>query len=330
MARKKRICVPGALHHVTSKVVKDKSLFKDEADLKKFNELMQQYLKSTGFVLYSLNMSSDHYHMLIRLNNKPLSALCRAMHSEYALYYNRKYKVDGYFFQGRPKAVPVEEGEMAHEIMGYTNSGPIRADQCKTLEDLDIYPWGSHAVVMNSPNNFPFLKSEDVLSVFDDNDGNDPKKIYCEVIRKWSEKRDGISDFIKKIKPSNQDRQDMYKPWYWAIGSRKFVKDAIEEDDQRRARLAVHKLLGWDEDDLAKYVCSLTSVSLSDLTRRGRMNSISEARKLFCYFAVRVLEMTTAQTAKRLHITRTAVTFMAKQGEKIALEKKLELPLNPL
>jgi len=140
MARKINICVSGALHHVTAKIVSDKSLYRDDSDKKKFMELLKKYLKITGFVLFSINLYPTHYHMVIRINHNKLEALYRGMHSEYALYYNKRYKRDGYFFQGRPKAIPVEDGEYTQDLLQYTNTGPIRADFCKTLEELDVFP----------------------------------------------------------------------------------------------------------------------------------------------------------------------------------------------
>jgi len=183
---------------------------------------------------------------------------------------------------------------------------------------------------MNSHNEFPFLKTEDVLSVFDNNTGADPSQLYREFIRKWVENKDCNNDFLKLIKGANQERENMYEPGFWVIGSRKFVKDAIEQDSLKRARVAQHKILGWGHDNLAQYVCSLTSVNIKDIRTRGRMDSISDARKLFCYFAVKVLDMTRIETALKLNVTRTAVAYLARQGEKIALERNIQLPLSPI
>jgi chromosomal replication initiation ATPase DnaA len=66
-------------------------------------------------------------------------------------------------------------------------------------------------------------------------------------------------------------------------------------------------------------------VSIDDIKRRGRNNAISDARKLYCYFAVTILEMKTISTAERLNVTSTAVCRLARLGKNIAKNKNIEL-----
>jgi hypothetical protein len=64
------------------------------------------------------------------------------------------------------------------------------------------------------------------------------------------------------------------------------------------------------------------------MKKRGRMNTLSTARKLYCYFAVTLLEMTTLSTAERLNLTSTAVCRLAKLGEKIAKNEGMKFPVH--
>jgi chromosomal replication initiation ATPase DnaA len=79
---------------------------------------------------------------------------------------------------------------------------------------------------------------------------------------------------------------------------------------------------------LADFVFSRVPVSIDDIKRRGRNNVISDARKLYCYFAVTILEMKTISTAERLNVTSTAVCRLAKLGEKIAKIKGMEISIH--
>jgi chromosomal replication initiation ATPase DnaA len=79
---------------------------------------------------------------------------------------------------------------------------------------------------------------------------------------------------------------------------------------------------------LADFVFSRVPVSIDDIKRRGRNNAISDARKLYCYFAVTILEMTTLSTAERLNVTSTAVCRLAKLGKKIAKNEGIELSIH--
>lgn len=266
--------------------------------------------------------------MLVRVNNLPLSALFRGLHSDYARYYNKKYGLHGYFFQGRPKTVAVEDGKDCQELMRYINTGPIRAGICKTLEDLDIFPWGTHSAIMGFKK-FPFLKTEEVLHIFDNKNSADSKLLYCEFMRAGIENSKCDQNLIRLLKEVNKEKENMYEPGYWVIGSRKFIKDAMDMDLLRKVRVAQHKISGWGYDNLAEFITSKTLVSIDDLKKRGHKDPISDARKLYCYFATCVLEMTRIGIACKLNISCTAVSRLAKLGKAIAERLQLQLPKNP-
>lgn len=130
------------------------------------------------------------------------------------------------------------------------------------------------------------------------------------------------------LKASNDDKQSMFEPGYWVIGSPKFTKDALKKDEERRIRMANYKRYGWDHDRLAEFVFSRFPVLLVDIKRRGRKDALSDARKLYCYFAVTILEMTTLSTAAILNVTSTAVCRLARLGKYVAEKKGIELPIH--
>ncbi len=329
MPRKARLCVPGVLHHVTANVIRNQKFFRDNQDKEKFLNYLRFFLGKTGFVLYSLNLYDSHYHMIIRINHLPLQALYRGLHSAYARYYNKRYGLSGYFFQGRPKTVVVEDGKDSQELMRYINTGPIRAGLCKTLEDLDIFPWGTHSAIMGFQK-FPFLKTENVLDIFKNNTDSDPKALYCEFLRMGIENSQGDQKFIALLKGANKEKEDMHEPGYWVIGSRKFVKETIEQDQLKRIRIAQHRVDGWDYDNLAEFVTSAMMISLADLKKRSRSDPVSDARKLYCYFAISVLDMSYTRAAYKLNVSRSAVARMAKLGKAIAERMDLQLPKIPI
>ena len=328
MARKPRPYSPGAIHHVTACVIRDQKLYKDEQDKNQFLKYLKDFLLETGFLLYSLQLYEKHYHMILRINHLHLKALLGGFHSAYARYYNKRYGLHGYFFQGRPKATVIEDGQYIRNIIYYTNTGPLRAGICQTLAQLDILPGATHSAIMGF-HQFPFLQTADILSIFGDDSGADPKTLYREFIRQGVENLRSDEHFFKLVKGSNKDKQNRHEPGYWVIGSTGFVKDAIERDTQRRIRVAQYKLSGWDQEKLAIFVASLKKVDVADLRTRGYRNSLSDARKLYCYLAIRVLEMSSISTANRLNVSSTAAGRLARQGKIIAEQMQLVIPDNP-
>jgi len=327
MARKPRLCVSDVIHLVTAKVIDSRVLFRDSTDKDKFIELLNKYLIDTGFDLLGIAFYPQHYEMALRLNDRPMKDLFQRFHSDYARYYNKKHSFEGYLFQGRPKSIPIEDGPYAQLLIAYLHTGPIRAGLCKTIEELDKFKDCTHSAVMGN-SHFPNLKIEKILRLYSSDGNMDPKVIYSKTIKQMMEKCDSFDDFLEMLKASKEDRQSMYKSGYWIIGSPKFIKDALKQDKDKRIRMANYMRTNWDHDRLAEFVFSRMPVSIDDIKRRGRNNAHSDTRKLYCYFAVRILEMTTLSTAARLNVTSTAVCRLAKLGKSVAEKKGIVLSIH--
>jgi len=326
MARKPRLCVSGVIHLVTAKVINSRLLFRDSTDKDNFTELLNKYLIDTGFDLLGIAFYPQHYEMALRLNDRPMKDLFQRFHSDYARYYNKKHSFEGYLFQGRPKSIPIENGPYAQLLIAYLHTGPIRAGLCKTIEELDKFKDCTHSAVMGN-SHFPNLKIEKILRLYSSDGNMDPKVIYSKTIKQMMEKCDSFDDFLEMLKASKEDRQSMYKSGYWIIGSPKFIKDALKQDKDKRIRMANYMRTNWDHDRLAEFVFSRMPVSIDNIKRRGRNNALSDTRKLYCYFAVRILEMTTLSTAARLNVTSTAVCRLARLGKSVAEKKEIALPV---
>ncbi len=324
MARKPRLCVSDVIHHVIAKVIDSRVLFCDSTDKDKFIDLLNKFLITTKFELMGIAFYPQHYEMALRLNHSPMKDLFQRFHSAYARYYNKKHGFEGYFFQGRPKSIPVEDGPYAQQLIAYLHTGPTRAGLCKTIEELDNFKDCTHSAVMGN-SHFPNLRIDQILKLYSSDGVVDPKVFYHKTIQQMMEKCDLFQDFLEMLKASNEDKQSMFKSGYWIIGSPEFIKDALKQDREKRIRMANYVRTNWDHDRLAEFVFSRMPVSVDDIKRRGRQNALSEARKLYCYFAVTILEMTTLSTAEKLNVTSTAVCRLAREGKSIAKNKGIEL-----
>ena len=324
MARKPRLCISDVIHLVTAKVIDSRVLFRDSADKDKFIDLLNKYLNDTGFDLLGIAFYPQHYEMALRINDRPMKDLFQRFHSDYARYYNKKYSFEGYLFQGRPKSIPVEDGPYAQLLIAYLHTGPIRAGLCKTIEELDNFKDCTHSAVMGN-SIFPNLRNDQILKLYSSNGVVDSKILYRKTIKLMMEKCDSFDNFLEMLKACKEDKQSMYESGYWIIGSPKFIKDALKQDKEKRIRMANYVRTNWNHDRLEEFVFSRIPVSLEDIKRRGRNNALSDARKLYCYFAVTILEMTTRSTAERLNVTSTAVCRLARLGKSVAEKKGIML-----
>jgi chromosomal replication initiation ATPase DnaA len=105
------------------------------------------------------------------------------------------------------------------------------------------------------------------------------------------------------------------------LGDSDFVLDVLkasEEEMERRYRL---KAAGYNLERLARRVAEIFGVRAEDLWIPGKYVRIVPVRSLFCYWAVRELEVSATEIARRLNLTQPAVSISVRRGERIAKEK---------
>ena len=146
MARKPRVQCPGALYHVIARGNQRQDIFLDEADYRRYLNLLSSYRKRYTFTLYAYVFMSNHVHLLIEQGETPLSKVMQGLGQSYTGYYNRKYKMSGHLFQGRYKAVLCERDAYLLELVRYIHLNPVRAGMVKLPDE---YPWSSHYAYLN-------------------------------------------------------------------------------------------------------------------------------------------------------------------------------------
>jgi putative transposase len=72
-------------------------------------------------------------------------------------------------------------------------------------------------------------------------------------------------------------------------------------------------------------VIGLFSLKPDDLYRQGRARRISQARSVFCYWAVRELRLPQKALADRFSVTEPAITYAVGREQKIADENGYRL-----
>lgn len=141
MARKPRIEYPGALYHVIARGNQQQDIFFDEADYRRYLDLLGSYRKRYALTLYAYVLMTNHVHLLIVQGEAPLSKAMQGLGQSYTGYYNRKYKKSGHLFQGRYKAVLCDRDAYLLELVRYIHLNPVRGGIVKLPDE---YPWSSH------------------------------------------------------------------------------------------------------------------------------------------------------------------------------------------
>jgi len=76
---------------------------------------------------------SNHYHLLIKINNENLSQIMQKVNSRYSIYFNNKYNRVGPLWQGRFKSWFVFDDNYLSTLVRYIEFNPIKANIAKKI-----------------------------------------------------------------------------------------------------------------------------------------------------------------------------------------------------
>ena len=215
MGRQLRIIFPGAVYHVVARGNERKNIFRDDMDRRVLLKLTGEAKQKFGFKLFAYTLMSNHYHFLFKCENTNLPRLMHHINSNYAMYFNRKYKRLGHFFQSRYGTTLVEHGPCLMEEVRYIHLNPIRAGMTDKLTE---YEWTSH-LQYNGSRDKGIAEPEHILKYFSETRKDAVEKYEAYMADGSIKDRDGerigpygkyilgSEDFVRKIKLMLKDRK---------------------------------------------------------------------------------------------------------------------------
>ncbi|MBA3065530.1 transposase [bacterium] len=142
MSRPIRIEYPGAVYHVISRGDDKGKIFRDDADYKKFLNIIKRAKPRYGAIVYAYVLMPNHYHLLLETPRANLTRLMHYVQTAYSVYYNSRHLRTGHVFQGRYKALLVDKDNYLLRLSRYIHLNPVRAKMVKSPQD---YIWSSFA-----------------------------------------------------------------------------------------------------------------------------------------------------------------------------------------
>jgi REP element-mobilizing transposase RayT len=127
MARPLRLEYPGAVYHVTARGHERSSIFRNDADRKKFLELLGSIVRDEKWLLHAYCLMSNHYHLLVETPFGSLSRGMRSLNGRYSQWFNWRHRRSGHLFEGRFRSVLVQKETHLLELCRYVVLNPVRA-----------------------------------------------------------------------------------------------------------------------------------------------------------------------------------------------------------
>ncbi|MCP4749795.1 MAG: transposase [Proteobacteria bacterium] len=141
MARKPRIHFPGALYHVMLRGNGGQRVFFSDDDRRELYRLLEEGVERFGHRIHAFCLMSNHFHLAVQIENIPLSKIVQNVSFRYTQYINKKKRRSGHLFQGRYKALLVDQDRYLLRLIRYIHLNPLRSN---LASNLDHYPWSSH------------------------------------------------------------------------------------------------------------------------------------------------------------------------------------------
>ncbi|MFM9971112.1 MAG: REP-associated tyrosine transposase [Burkholderiales bacterium] len=156
MSRPLRLEFEGALYHVTSRGDRREPIFEDDDDRAAWLDVLGDALDRFHATAFAYCLMTNHYHVVIQTHRANLSRLMRHLNGVYTQRYNSRHRKVGHLFQGRFKAVLVDEDAYFLEVCRYVELNPVRARMVKRPND---WPWSSYRVHTGRAAPLPWLDS---------------------------------------------------------------------------------------------------------------------------------------------------------------------------
>ena len=138
MRRLARLDAPGVLHHVMGRGIERKKIFVNDKDREDFIDRLAKIVEKGGMDIYAWALIPNHFHLLCKTRNRPLSTSMRRILTGYAVNFNKRHKRQGHLFQNRYKSIGYSGADVAR-YLGVTNSCITKSVSSGKKPDIKDY-----------------------------------------------------------------------------------------------------------------------------------------------------------------------------------------------
>jgi REP element-mobilizing transposase RayT/DNA-binding transcriptional ArsR family regulator len=161
MSRPLRIEIENGIYHVTARGWERRVVVRDDRDRQEWFKLLDRVTVRCGWRFFAWVLLNNHFHLFFQTPEANLSAGMHDLNSGYATWFNRRHRRSGSLFQGRFKAILVEDESYCWTLSRYIHLNPVRAKIVNRPED---HSWSSYRYYLRSGNAPEWLDWQRVLA----------------------------------------------------------------------------------------------------------------------------------------------------------------------
>lgn len=221
MARKLRIEYEGAIHHVINRGNYRRDLFESPGAAKAFLEVLFEAAGKFGWRVHAYVLMRNHFHLAVETPKPTLGEGMHWLQSTMATRFNRMRSESGHLFQGRYKALLVEDSAALARVVDYIHLNAVRA-KVVAPEWVDAYRWSSLHALLKGPR-------PEVLIARD----------WLQARGGWGDDKPGLEAYVSYLKNLAQDEASWECEGLvglslgWAVGTHAWRKALAKEYAQK-------------------------------------------------------------------------------------------------
>jgi putative transposase len=328
MPRKSRIDAPGALHHIITRGIERRDIFRDDQDRVDFVDRLGGILEETETRCLAWALMSNHFHLLLKTGRNAIATVMRRLLTGYAVTYNRRHRRTGHLFQNRYKSILCQEEAYLLELVRYVHLNPIRAGTVKDLKALDRFPFTGHSTLVGQVRR-DWQDTASVLGLYGEKIATARKRYRNFILAGISQGRRqeltgggllrsaGGWEEVKRMREAREFQKSDER----ILGDGAFVERVLSSCDEKMERRYQLKAKGYDLDKALLRVSDLMNMEPSMILRSGKERKRVQARSLFCYWAVRELGIAMSELSRKLGLSMAGISQSVKRGERIAADE---------
>ncbi|PFG17977.1 REP element-mobilizing transposase RayT [Propionicimonas paludicola] len=140
MPRQRRKLSESGIHHVMMRGVNRCAIFLEEADYRRFLEVLSVAVRLSGCHVLAYCLMPNHVHLVLRTGEEQIGQVIKRVGVRYVGWFNLKYSRVGHLFQDRFRSEPVDSDAYLLVLLRYVWNNPVEAGIVGRAED---YPWSS-------------------------------------------------------------------------------------------------------------------------------------------------------------------------------------------
>lgn len=232
MPRKPRIEYSGAVYHIMSRGNHHEAIYRDAIDRQIFLETLTEVCTRTGWMIHAYVLMGNHYHLLLETPEPNLVTGMKWLQGTYTQRFNAHHKEWGHLFQGRYKALLIDNksNDYFPVVSTYIHLNPARAKLFDLREGrLSDFMWSSYPSYLRALKRPAWLYADRVLGCHGVGDDRKGRTWY----RQYMQQR--VMEIVRSKDPHQLDPDWSQIRQGWYLGGDAFRDNLLDKLDAIRS-----------------------------------------------------------------------------------------------